>query len=160
MVDASKSHTKAQQKANTETESSAPFETFKKFTDKMSKAEIPKMGREEILHHHRKNMEVLSEAQKMAIDVIKNISQLQAQFMRQTLEEMSSSMKEVMRHPTSQEKMNAHVEKVKQTMTNTVDHTSHIADIIMKSNTGVYELMQDRFKEGIHSVSKPSSRTH
>ena len=50
----------------------------------------------ELIEHHKKNLDALSDAQKMAVEVIKNIAQLQTQFVRQTFEEMHASMRQVL----------------------------------------------------------------
>lgn len=43
---------------------------------------------------HRKNLDALTEANKMAIAVMKSIAQLQGQYLKQTFEDFSTSLKE------------------------------------------------------------------
>ncbi|RZI45405.1 phasin family protein [Candidatus Finniella inopinata] len=155
MVATAKKDAKASKKENTEKSEHSAHEAFKSMASKM-----PKIDHEAILSHHKKNLDALSDAQKMAVDVIKNIAQLQTQFMRQTFEEMQSSFKEVMQSPASKEKLKAHADNVKQSLFKAVDHHSNISDIVLKSHKDVYSLVQDRFKDGAQSLNKHSSRTH
>ncbi len=152
MARSSKNESKAEKKDTAHNSSFSPNDIFKNFADKM-----PKVDREEVLNSHRKNLEALSEAQKMAFEVIKNIAQLQAQFVRQTFEAINESMKEVIHNPTSREKLSAHAETVKKTMSKAVDHHSNLSDILLKSNLDVYKLVQDRFKDHTESLKKKSA---
>ena len=152
MAESSKQENKAGKKDKAQNSSFSPQDMFKNFTSNM-----PKVDREQILKSHRKNLEALSEAQKMAFEVIKNIAQLQAQFVRQTFEEMNESMREVIHNPTSREKLSAHVDTVKKSMSKAIDHHSNLSDILLKSNLDVYKLVQERFKDHADSLKKTAS---
>ena len=155
MAGTSKQDNKSHKKQTTEKTDYSASDTFKKISDKM-----PKIDREKLISHHKKNLEALSDAQKMAVEVIKNIAQLQTQFVRQTFEEMHTSMKEVMQNPRSKEKLTAHADNVKKTLFKAVDHHANISEIVLKSHKDVYSLVQDRFKDGVESLKKNSSPTH
>ena len=150
-----KQDSKSHKKESTKKADPSARDMFKKFS-----AKRPKIDREKLIDHHKKNLDALSDAQKMAVEVIKNIAQLQTQFVRQTFEEMHASMREVMQHPRSKEKLTAHADNVKQTLFKAVDHHASISDIVLKSHKDVYNLVQDRFKDGSESIKKSPSRTH
>ncbi len=147
MAESSKHANQANSKGKSQKSAFSPKEMLQNF-------KMPQIDHAEILNGHRKNLEALSEAQKVAFEVIKNIAQLQTQFMKQTFEAINESMREVIHNPTSTEKLNAHVETVKNTMSKAVDHHSNVSDILLKSNLDVYKLVQDRFKEHTAAVKK------
>ncbi len=152
MARSSKQQSKTEKKDKAQNSSFSTNDMLKDFAAKM-----PKVDREEVLNSHRKNLEALSEAQKMAFEVVKNIAQLQAQFVRQTFEEMNESMREIIHNPTSREKLSAHVDTVKKTISKAVDHHSNLSDILLKSNLDVYKLVQKRFKDHAESLKKRTS---
>ncbi len=149
MAESTKSSSKTEKKDKNENFSEATAEVFKSFTEKM-----PQIDREQILENHRKNLETLGEAQKMAVELLKTVAQLQSQFLRQTFDEMNESLRDVMRNPTSKDRFQTHADKMKETMEKAVDHTSNLANVILKSNLDVYKLVQDRFKQGLESFDK------
>ncbi len=152
MAETTKNETKAGKKQDAQNFSHSAAEMFKSFAEKM-----PKIDREDMLNKHRKNLETLSDAQKMIMEVLKTITQLQSQFVRQSFDEIHESLREVMRNPTSQDKISIHADKIKETMAKAVDHSSNIANVILKSNLDVYNLVQDRFKENVESLQKKAT---
>lgn len=137
-----------------------PFGAAKDMFNQFSKqAEMPKVNREAVMASHRKNLETLNEANKMAVDVMKSIATLQGQFMRQTFEDMNAYVKDVISQKVNPE---AHSEKLKSAVSKAMEHSSNIANIMLKSNQDLFKTIQNRFEDGVeemqHQMKAPAKK--
>jgi hypothetical protein len=118
------------------------------------------INKEEIMMSHRKNIEALTEANKMALDVMKNVAQLQQQYIKQAFETMTTMMREVMAAPMNHEgHMSKNSEHMKKHLTTAVDHTASVVNIIAKTHKDIHEKMKGRFSEctkEMQSMHKPA----
>ncbi|MBY0281524.1 MAG: phasin family protein [Alphaproteobacteria bacterium] len=132
-------------------------EMFKTFAENLRK---PKVDREAMMENHRKNIEAMNDANKMAMEVIKTIAQLQSQYVKQTFEEMNSALREMMsvKKPEVENKWETHASKIKDAMTKAIDHTASIANVVVKSHRDMHGKMQDRFAEGMDHMKESASK--
>lgn len=105
-------------------------------------------NKEEIMMSHRKNIEALTEANKMALDVMKNVAQLQQQYIKQAFETMTTMMREVMAAPMNHENhMSKNSEHMKKHLNAAVDHTANVAKMFTKTHKDIHEKMKGRFTD-------------
>jgi phasin family protein len=132
-------------------------EMFKTFAASMRK---PKIDREAMMENHRKNLEAMNDANKMAMEVIKAIAQLQSQYVKQTFEEMNSALREMMaaKKPEAENQWETHASKIKDAMTKAIDHTASIANVVVKSHRDIHGKMHDRFAEGMDHMKDSASK--
>jgi phasin family protein len=112
---------------------------------------MPKVDKEEMMKSHRKNIEALSEAHTKAVDVMKSISQLQNEYMKKAFEDFSSSMKDAMKSK-GKEAVEKHTTNVKAHLTNAVEHGKTISTTLAKTQKEIFDLMHDRYKEGMDEL--------
>ncbi|WP_032112103.1 phasin family protein [Candidatus Paracaedibacter symbiosus] len=94
-------------------------------------------------------MEALTEANKMAIEVMKSIAQLQTQYVKQTFEDMSAIMRDVISHPpVSKEAIEKQSHHVKQQADKAFEHGSTISSTLAKSQKEIFDIMHSRYHEG------------
>lgn len=146
-----------------------PNNPFQAMTDMMKSMQMNKPGampgaidKESMMKAHRRNIESLTEANKMAVEVMKNIATLQSQYIKKTFEDMSDIMKVFMKPDTSKEGMHIKSEKVRDQMHRAFDHTSNISEIIAKTQREMFDRMCDRYEEGadeLIDVTKKAART-
>lgn len=123
-------------------------ESMKEFTNKM-----PSLDKEAMMSSHKKNMEALTEANKMAIEVMKSIAQLQTQYVKQTFEDMSSIMKDALAHPpASKEAVAKHSMHAKTQAEKAFEHGSNITATLAKSQKEIFDLMHNRYHEGAQEL--------
>ncbi|CAO4839023.1 MAG: hypothetical protein CNLJKLNK_00894 [Holosporales bacterium] len=139
------------------------FTPFNKDPQEMFK-EMPKMStedREKILHLHRKNMETLNEANKMAVDVMRQITQMQGQFMRQTFEEIDEVIRENLayKNVTPQEQMAKNTQRVQNAVQRAVEHSGNMSQIMLKSNQELFKNVQNQFEEGMKEMQAMMNKT-
>ena len=132
-------------------------EMFKTFAASLRK---PKIDREAMMENHRKNLDAMNDANKMAMEVIKTIAQLQSQYVKQTFEEMNSALREMMsaKKPEAENHWETHASKIKDAMTKAIDHTASIANVVVKSHRDIHGKMQDRFSEGMDHMKDSASK--
>lgn len=135
-------------------------ESIKDFTSKM-----PGLDKEAMMRSHKKNMEALTEANKMAIEVMKSIAQLQSQYVKQTFEDMSLIMKEALSNaPASKEAVEKHSIHAKAQAEKAFEHGSSITATLAKSQKEIFDLMHNRYHEGsqeffdLHTSNKPKTK--
>ncbi|CAO5676185.1 MAG: hypothetical protein NEHIOOID_00656 [Holosporales bacterium] len=139
------------------------FTPFNKDPQEMFK-EMPKMSiedREKVLQLHRKNMETLSEANKMAVDVMRQITQMQGQFMRQTFEEIDEVIRENLayKNVTPQEQMAKNTQRVQNAVQRAVEHSGNMSQIMLKSNQELFKNVQNQFEEGMKEMQAMMNKT-
>lgn len=132
-------------------------EMFKTFAASMKK---PKIDREAMMENHRKNLEAMNDANKMAMEVVKTIAQLQSQYVKQTFEEMNAALREMAaaKKPENESPWEAHASKIKNAMTKAIDHTTSIANVVVKSHRDIHGKIQDRFVEGMDHMKESASK--
>ncbi|MBW8308936.1 MAG: phasin family protein [Candidatus Paracaedibacteraceae bacterium] len=119
----------------------------------MSSKVMGNMDKESMMMSHRKNMEALTEANRMAVEVMKSIAQLQSQYVKQTFDDMASVMKDAMAHPpVSKEAMTKHSDHVKSHVEKAVGHSSNVASTLAKSQKEIFDLMHKRYNDGLEEM--------
>lgn len=127
-----------------------PFQSMQDMMKDMSQKMTGNMDKESMMMSHRKNMEALTEANRMAVEVMKSIAQLQSQYVKQTFEDFSSVMKETMAHPpASKEAMSNHAGHVKSHVEKAMSHGSNVAQTLANSQKEIFDLMHKRYSEGM-----------
>ncbi|AIK96021.1 phasin family protein [Candidatus Odyssella acanthamoebae] len=127
-----------------------PFQNMQDMVKDMSSKVMGNMDKESMMMSHRKNMEALTEANRMAVEVMKSIAQLQSQYVKQTFDDMASIMKDAMAHPpVSKEAVAKHTDHVKSHVEKVVGHSSNVAGAIAKSQKEIFDLMHKRYSEGM-----------
>jgi len=120
--------------------------------DKMTDAE-----REAIISNHKKNLDALTEANKTALEVMKNITKLQAEYMRQTFEDFAGIMKHVMK---SGPQANPHdvwshnSDKIKAQVCRAAEHNKSMAEAIANTQTKIYEIFHDRVTDASKEIAE------
>jgi hypothetical protein len=128
---------------HSETFNNNPFAAWKQLMDKDSS-----MG------HHKKNLEAMAEASKVAADVVKSIAQLQSEYVKQTFEDMNKMMGELMSAPAHKADFTKHSGKVSEHMHRSTEHAKAVANKIAQSQKHAFEIMQGRAKAGMEAMKE------
>jgi len=162
-IDAKKTTKKTEKKAKTSHSSAytnPAADMFKAFAAGINK---PHAHKEAVMENHRKNLTAIQDANKMAVEVIKTIAQLQSQYVKQTFEDMNAMMREIMSSsskPASAGNSKSHAEKIKTAMTRAFDHSTNVANVVAKSHQEIYHKMHDRFSETVDHMKDASKVKH
>lgn len=130
-----------------------PFQNMQDMVKDMSSRFTGSMDKESMMMSHRKNMEALTEANRMAVEVMKSIAQLQSQYVKQTFEDMTAIMKDTIAHPpASKEAVAKHAGHMKSQVEKAVDHGANVAGAIAKSQKEIFDLMHQRYSDGLSEM--------
>lgn len=109
--------------------------------------------------NQRKNIESLTEANKMAIEVLKSISQLQSQYIRETFEDMNEMMKDMIKIKTKED-WEKQTNKMKDGMEKATEHGKNLMSILSKSNHSIFDVMQKRAFENFEEINLNKKKKH
>lgn len=122
-------------------------EMFQKFS------KMPGMDKDAVMASHKKNLEALTEANKMAVEVMKSISQLQTQYIKQTFEDMSAIMQNITSASSSQATLAQHSQNVKDQLSRIMDHGTNISNTMKNGQREILDIMHNRFSEGMNEAN-------
>ncbi|CAO5674486.1 MAG: hypothetical protein HEEMFOPI_00068 [Holosporales bacterium] len=140
-----------------------PFakETATMFKNFNPKGELPKMDQDKMLKMHQKNMETLNEANKLALDVMRQIATLQGQFMSQTFQEVDHLIREnlAFKNQSPQEAAQKQTERFQGAVQRAMDHSHNVSQVMLKSNQELFKSVQNRFEEGMKEMNTTFNKT-
>jgi hypothetical protein len=140
-------------------------DTKEKIREKIKKfAKMSSVDKEAMVHHHKKNLEALTQANTTALEVMKNITKLQSEYMRQTFEDFSGMMKQVTQagpKVNHHDVWTHHSEKIKAHVNRTAEHGKGIAETIADTHTKIYEIFHNRASDAAKDIAKRQKKhTH
>ncbi len=129
------------------------------FTKLFETMKMPGMGGsmggiETFLSAQRRNMEVLSAANRVALEGAQAVARRHMEIMQQTMTEMSESMREMASPENPQAKAARQAEMLKATYEKAVAHIKELADLIQRANNEAVEMLNKRFAEALDEVKK------
>ena len=125
---------------------------YENFQKKVAKESI--FDADKTFAANRKNMESLQDANRMALEVMRQITDLQSRFMQQTFEDVTEMVRENMsfKHKTPQEYMSNQSERIQMAVNRAMDHSSNLSDIMLKSNQKLFKNVKTQFDEGMKEM--------
>jgi phasin family protein len=125
------------------------------FSKLFSEMKMPgMMGMETFLAAQRRNMEVLSAANRVALEGAQAVAKRHMEIMQQTMAEMTESMRELASPESPQVKAARQAEMLKAAYERAVAHMRELADLIQRSNGEAIEMLNKRFTEALDEVKK------
>jgi phasin family protein len=101
---------------------------------------------------HRRNMDVLSQANRLALEGAQAVARRHMEIMQQTMSELTEHVRELASTDTPQHKAARQAELVKQSYEHAVANIRELSDLIQRSNGEALALLNDRFKEAMDEV--------
>ena len=117
---------------------------------------IPGVDIETLVASQRKNIEALTQANKLAFEGLQALFKRQAEIVRQSIEESTAVARQLIETGSPQDKAVRHTELTKDAFEQALANSRELSEIIAKSNSEAFELLNKRFfqildelKEGI-----------
>jgi phasin family protein len=124
-------------------------EAFKKSAEQFKDFKVPGIDKETLQASHRKNMDLLMAAQHTAIETMKTLGKLQSEFMKSSIEAMTSTVKTVASTKDKAEKLDTQTETLKKTIEKATNHSQEISKVLAKGQGEIIDLMQRRACEAV-----------
>ncbi len=118
---------------------------------------IPDSGA--LMAAHRRNMEALSSANRMALEGAQAVARRHMEIMQQTMSELSEHVREIASTDTPQSKAAKQAELVKKSYERAVSNIRELSDLIQRSNGEALGLLNDRFREAMDEVKQLLEKT-
>ena len=135
------------------------------FTKMFSEMKLPMMpDTEALLAAHKRNMEVMSAANRIALEGAQAVAKRHMEIMQQTMSELSETMRSLTTTEAPQAKAARQAEMLKRAYERAVSNTKELSDLIQRSNGEALGLLNQRFAEAMDEVKqlieKAASHTH
>ncbi len=120
-------------------------EMFEKFSD-FAKASKPNHAK--IMENHKKNLEALSDANKIAADVMKSLAKMQSEFVKQTFEDINAMMRNAMTQKPGQPiDVSNYSDVIQHSLQRTADHAKNVRSTLSNSGKEIHAKVKDRLEE-------------
>ncbi len=120
---------------------------------------VPGVDVEGIVASQRKNIEALTQANKLAFEGVQAVFKRQVEIVRQALEESANVAREMVEAATPQDKAIRQTELVKEAFERALANSRELSEIIAKSNSEAFELLNRRFTQVLDEIKEGINRT-
>ena len=107
---------------------------------------------------HRKNLEVLTAANKVALEGAQTVARRHMEIMQETMHEVSETMRDMATTESPQAKAARQTEKMKASYERAVANVKELADLIQRSNGEALGMLNARFTEAMDEVKQLASK--
>jgi phasin family protein len=105
-----------------------------------------------LLAAHRRNMEVLANANRLALEGAQAVARRHMEIMQQTMTELSEHVRELATTESPQAKAARQAALVKKSYEHAVANIRDLSDLIQKSNGEALHVLSERFKEAMDEI--------
>jgi phasin family protein len=113
---------------------------------------VPGLDVEVIISAQRRNIDALTQANKLAFEGFQAVLKRQAEIIRQSLEEGAAVAKELVDAGTPQDKAIRQTELTKEAFERALANARELSEIIAKSNSEAFELLNKRFVQILDEI--------
>jgi phasin family protein len=133
------------------------------FTKMFSDMKVPGMAAmpdmDAFLSAHRRNMEVLTAANRVALEGAQAVARRHMEIMQQTMSEMTETMRDLSSPDSPQTKAAKQTELMKSSYERAVAHMKELADLIQRANGEALGMLNHRFAEAMDEVKLLAAKT-
>ncbi len=110
------------------------------------------------LSAHRRNMEVLTAANRVALEGAQAVARRHMEIMQQTMSEMTETMRDLSSPDSPSAKAAKQTELIKASYERAVAHMKELADLIQRANGEALGMLNQRFAEAMDEVKMLASK--
>lgn len=138
---------------------SSPFSFFDTDANKlMSEMRIPGLNIESIIASQRKNVEVLAEANQLALRGMQSVMTRQSEIMQQTMEEANILLGDLLKVSSPQEKVAQQTLLVKIAFERALTNMRELSEMLATSNTEAADVISKRVSENLDELRATVSK--
>ncbi len=101
---------------------------------------------------HRRNMETLSAANRVALEGAQTVAKRHMEIVQQTMQEMTETIRDLSSPDSPQGRAAKQADLIKQAYERAVSHMKELADLIQRSNGEALGMLNQRFAEAMDEV--------
>lgn len=107
---------------------------------------------EALMSAHRRNMETLSAANRVALEGAQTVAKRHMEIVQQTMHEMTETIRDLSSTDSPQNRAAKQAELVKHSYERAVTHMRELADLIQRANGEALQMLNKRFAEAMDEV--------
>lgn len=136
------------------TEATNPAALLSEMTRRFTEMRFPTMipDSSALLAAHRRNMEVLSNANRLALEGAQAVARRHMEIMQSTMTELSDHVRELTTTESPQARAARQADLVKKSYERAVANIKDLSELIQRSNTEALHVLSDRFREAMDEV--------
>jgi len=123
---------------------------FKKLFKDMKLPAMPDI--EVVLAAHRRNLEALSEANRVALEGAQAVARRHMEIMQSTMSDLTETLKDLSVSDTPTARATKQADLLKHAYENAVANTRELGDLIQKSNNEAMQKLNHRFAEAMNEM--------
>ena len=122
---------------------------FKKLGEQLK---VPPFDMTKIMEHHQKNLDAMSKSWQAMAEGASGIAQKQKEIFEAAMKDMAEMAQSYKPGGNPQEVMAKQTEFAKKAMEAVIANTRDIAELVQKSSTEAFKIVQDRMKESYEDI--------
>jgi len=128
---------------------------FSKFTDiskVMSELKVPGVDIDAMMATQQKNIQALTAANQLAFEGMQTVFRRQSEILRQSVEQSSVMISELMSAGSPEDKVAKQADLVKTAFEKALSNMRELAELVARSNTEATEVVSRRFGESLEEL--------
>lgn len=113
---------------------------------------VPGVDVDSLVTSQRKNIEALTQANKLAYDGLQAVVKRQVEILRQTVDEIAQATKDIAEPGSPQEKAARQTELAKEAFERSLANLRELSEMIAKANSEAFDLLNKRFTQTLDEV--------
>lgn len=113
---------------------------------------LPGVDLDTLVSSQRKNIEALTQANKLAYEGLQAVLKRQAEIVRQTVDEVTQVAKDITEPGNPQDKAAKQTELAKEAFERSLSNMRELSEMIGKANTEAFDLLNKRFAQNLDEV--------
>ena len=140
------------------TQSTYPF-FANDFTKMFSEFKMPGFDVESLMTTQRRNIEAMTAASQLAVEGVQAVFRRQTEIIRQSVEESTAALKDVMTAGAPEQKIAQQTDLVKATFERALGNLRELTEMAAKSNTEATDVLTKRIGESLTELKTSLQRT-
>ncbi|MBI5163633.1 MAG: phasin family protein [Magnetospirillum sp.] len=113
---------------------------------------MPGIDVESLVGSQRKNIEALSQANRLAYDGMQAVVKRQVEILRQTMDEVAQATKDMAEPGTPQDKASKQTTLAKDAFERALGNMRELSEMMAKANSEAFELLNKRFSQSMEEM--------
>jgi len=133
-----------------------------KFTDVsklMAEFKIPGVDVDSVLATQQKNIQAVTAANQLAFEGMQAVFRRQSEILRQTVEQTTAMVSELMAAGSPEEKVAKQADLVKSAYEKALSNMRELAELVARSNTEAAEVISKRVSESLEELKSAVAKT-
>lgn len=127
-------------------------------TKMMADFKVPGIDMDAMLQSQRKNIEALTAANQKAMEGVQAVAERQMELLRQTMEEASGTVKDLMASGTPEEGVAKQADLVKASFEKALTNMKEMAEMIAKSNYDAADVLSKRVSANLEEIKAAAKK--